>query len=133
LSQQRWLPGRYLRVPVLFPRNIRIIACNWVQARSTWRPQIVASIKSGIDFDGGAKMRRNCEREIEKSVLAVQVGRTRNILRPVCIVCRRYLGKWDIRSGLAVCWRCRRYLPGERGKVEGSFVPQRLVFSFFLK
>ena len=44
--------------------------------------------------------------EIYKAVRKVQSGPT--IIRQVCIICKHYLNKWDIKSKKAVCWYCRK-------------------------
>ncbi len=53
-------------------------------------------------------MRTYSATDIENDIRFVQVGTSRNIMRPICIVCSRFLGKWDIRNCEAVCWRCRK-------------------------
>jgi hypothetical protein len=49
--------------------------------------------------------------EIQDAIPAAQVGTTHNILKPICILCRRFLSKRDARTGQAVCWRCGTYFP----------------------
>jgi hypothetical protein len=56
-------------------------------------------------------MRTFCAGEMEDAIRSVQVGTGQNILKPICIVCKRFLSRWDIRSRQAVCWRCGKYFP----------------------
>ncbi len=55
-------------------------------------------------------MRTFCTVEIKDAIQSVQVGTTRNILRPICILCRRFLSRRDVFTRQAVCWRCRKIL-----------------------
>jgi len=53
-------------------------------------------------------MRTYCASDIEYAMRSVQVGRTQNILKPICILCGQFLSCGDVRTNQAVCWRCRR-------------------------
>ena len=56
-------------------------------------------------------MRTYCAADIENAIRSAQVGRTQNIIRPICVLCGRFLSRGDIIIDQAVCWRCRKILP----------------------
>ena len=53
------------------------------------------------------------EFEIYNAIRDVQRGPT--IIRYLCCICKDYLNDWDVKSGKAICWRCRKtYWPKPR-------------------
>ena len=44
--------------------------------------------------------------EIYKAIRQVWHGPT--VIRYLCLICKTYLGEWDVKAGKAVCWKCRK-------------------------
>ena len=64
----------------------------------------------------------SAELEIYKVIRQVQSGPT--IIRYLCLICKDYLGEWDVKAGKAVCWKCRKtYWP--KPKVEETNLQPR--------
>jgi hypothetical protein len=74
-------------------------------------------------------MRTNYAVEIEDAIRSVQGGTTRNVLRHICIICKLYLGRWDVQNGQAVCWRCRKtYFPTPKVEEERTEPKKATLF-----
>ncbi len=68
----------------------------------------------------------SAELEIYRAIWKVQSAPA--IIRHLCLICKGDLKDWDVRKGLAICWRCRRvYCPDPKVEERKSEPTAKMV------